>query len=76
MRKYINQLLEIKILLRHIRTVVLIGLLLNMINQGDRLINLDFESVDLFKFVFTFFVPFAVSLYSAAKANEAAVMIR
>jgi len=70
MKNYIEQITDPGRLLRHLRTALFIGLILNMINQWRQLINLDFISIDYIKIVLTFFVPFAVSVYSSAKAAD------
>ncbi len=70
MKNFIGQITDTGRLLRHLRTALFIGLILNMINQWRQLINLDFVSIDYIKIVLTFFVPFAVSVYSSAKAAD------
>jgi hypothetical protein len=66
MGKFIEQIADNKNLLKHLRTALFIGFMVNIINQGGRLIHLDFDSIDFFKFILTFIVPFGVSVYSAA----------
>lgn len=52
-----------------IKVAIVVGLILNAINQGDKLISLNFAAINWFKFILTFFVPYGVSSYSAAMAN-------
>lgn len=70
MRKFLVQISDKKKLLKHLRVAVLIGLILNIINQGMQIIYLDFNSIDILRFTLTFIVPFIVSVYSAATTNE------
>ncbi|MBW6497002.1 MAG: nitrate/nitrite transporter NrtS [Bacteroidales bacterium] len=56
-------------MLRHIKTALFVGIILNLINQGYLLWGFQWSDIKLTKFVLTFFVPFAVSVYSAAQAR-------
>ena len=51
------------------RVALIVGLILNFINQGDRMLAGEWASVNWFKFVLTFFVPFGVSTYSSFMAK-------
>lgn len=53
------------IVTKSIKIALVVGIILNLINQGEYLIYLDFANINLFKFGFTFLVPFCVSLYTA-----------
>lgn len=44
---------------------VLVGLILNLINQGQAILALNFAQINYPKFFLTFLVPFSVSLYSS-----------
>jgi len=70
LNKLIEQLSNRARLNKHIKTALLVGIILNLINQGQYLIRLDFVELNYFKFILTFFVPFAVSVYSAATVNN------
>jgi hypothetical protein len=48
-----------------IRMALLVGLILNFINQGEALLKLDTSALNFPKFLLTFLVPFSVSLYSS-----------
>lgn len=50
---------------RAVRVAVVVGILLTLINQGDRL--LAGESVSLVKVVLTFIVPWAVSTWTSVQ---------
>ncbi len=53
------------IFVKSLKIALVVGTLLNFINQGDKLINLNFEDINYFKFILTYFVPFLVSTYTA-----------
>jgi len=48
-----------------IKIALIVGVILNLINQGEYLIHLDFANINFFKLGFTFLVPFCVSTYTA-----------
>ena len=52
-----------------LKVALIVGVILNLINQGDNFISLNFNEINWFKFILTFFVPYGVSSYSAAMAN-------
>ena len=53
-----------------IQIALIVGLLLNVINQGDLILNGNWQAINWAKFTLTFFVPFGVSVYSAWQARE------
>ncbi len=53
------------IILKAIKIAVIVGIILNLINQGDTLLKLDFQNTNFFKMGLTFLVPFCVSTYTA-----------
>lgn len=48
-----------------IKVSLMVGLILNLINQGDHLFDLEYAQIDYFKFFLTFLVPFLVSTYAS-----------
>ena len=48
-----------------IKISLIVGLILNLINQGDRLFDLEYAQIDYLKFFLTFLVPFLVSTYAS-----------
>ena len=44
---------------------LIVGTILNIINQGDYLFNMMFNDINYFKLTLTYFVPFCVSTYTA-----------
>ncbi len=57
-------------LTKHITIALIVGTILNLINQFDPLIHLQFQKIDYIKAVITYIVPFAVSVYSAATISK------
>ncbi|WP_143145159.1 nitrate/nitrite transporter NrtS [Arcobacter sp. LA11] len=54
-----------QLIIRALKIALVVGIILNFINQGEKLIILDFQNINLFKFFLTFTVPFCVSMYTA-----------
>jgi len=50
---------------RALSVAIVIGSLLNIINQGEALIHLDIAGVDFVKFFLTYLVPYGVASYTA-----------
>lgn len=48
-----------------IRIAIVVGIILNIINQGELIFSLAFDKINFFKFGLTFLVPFCVSMYTA-----------
>ena len=44
---------------------LIVGTILNCINQGECLVNMEFEKLEVGKFLITYTVPFFVSLYTS-----------
>lgn len=56
---------------RAIKVALLVGVILAVINYGDKIINGSFELRDLTKMFLSFLVPYCVSTYSAVSAMRA-----
>lgn len=54
-----------KIFYKALKIALVVGVILNLINQGEYLIHLDFSNINFFKAGLTFLVPFCVSTYTA-----------
>lgn len=54
-----------ELLLRALKIAVVVGIILNIINQGDIIFDLDLEKINFLKMSLTFIVPFCVSMYTA-----------
>ena len=50
---------------RALMVSLVVGTLLNLINQGEILTSLEFEKLNLVKFFLTFLVPYSVTTYTA-----------
>jgi hypothetical protein len=56
--------------IRHIKTALFVGVILNLINQQNLIWGLEWHELEISKMVLTFFVTFAVSVYSAATSSN------
>ena len=50
---------------RAIKVSLVVGTLLNLINQGDSLFHLNFENLHILKLCLTYLVPYSVTTYTA-----------
>ena len=62
---YMTILCEKEILLKSLKISIIVGTLLNIINQGDAIFSLNFEDINYIKSLLTYMVPFLVSTYTA-----------
>ena len=62
---YYNIAISKPIVLRAIKISLIVGTLLNLINQGDAISSLNIENIHLFKFFLTYLVPYGVTTYTA-----------
>jgi len=53
---------------RAITISILVGSILNLINQGDFILNQQWDHVNFFKLTLTYMTPFMVSVYSTTTA--------
>lgn len=51
------------------KIAIVVGTVLNIINQGDFIFNMMFENINFFKLGLTYLVPFCVSTYTAIAIN-------
>ena len=58
---------ERSLLITAVKVAIVVGVILNLINQGNAFIHFNFIQLNFIKFVLTFFVPFGVSVYSSAR---------
>jgi len=47
----------------------IVGIILNIVNQGDVLFRLEFENLSILKLILTFIVPYLVSAYSSVRTR-------
>lgn len=66
---YLKIAFEKPIFLRALYVALVVGIILNLINQGDIVFSMDFESFNYQKFGLTFLVPYMVSTYSSAMSK-------
>ena len=62
---YFSIVCDKEILIKSFKIALVVGTILNLINQGDKIISLDFEQINHFKSLLTYIVPFIVSAYTA-----------
>lgn len=48
---------------------LVVGTILNIVNQGDIFINLEFEKISILKVILTYIVPYLVSTYSSVRTR-------
>jgi hypothetical protein len=70
MKELLDQIIDGRNFFKHLRTAIFVGIILNLINQWNPIMNVDLHGIDFFKLIMTFFVPFSVSVYSAATINK------
>ena len=58
---------------RHIKIALLVGTILNIINQFDKVIMYNYREINLVQLLITYIVPFLVSVYSAATFNNSKI---
>ena len=66
-QKTIKIALEKDILWSSIKVAFVVGTILNLINQGDKLVQLNFEELAFGKLLLTFMVPYLVSTYASVR---------
>jgi len=65
-KQFSNQLQFVK----HLKTSLFVGTLLNLINQGEAILSLRWQDIVFFNLMLTFLVPFAVSVYATIKSDQ------
>ncbi len=61
--------IEKSTLKRALKVAFPVGIVLNLINNFEQVVHLNFGEVNMLKVTLTFFVPFFVSTYSSIFAN-------
>jgi len=54
-----------QLIVKALKIALVVGIILNFINQGEKIIILAFEDINYYKFFLTFIIPFSVSMYTA-----------
>lgn len=68
MKKYqliLHIALKKELIVKALKIAFVVGIILNLINQGEHLLRLDIHNIHFTKLIFTFCVPFCVSMYTA-----------
>lgn len=66
MNRIKHQITNRRSVIRHIKTALIVGVILNLINQQNLIWGFEWHELEISKMALTFFVPFGVSVYSAA----------
>ena len=53
------------LIIKALKIAFVVGIILNLINQGEAIFSFNINEINLFKLLFTFTVPFCVSMYTA-----------
>ncbi len=53
------------LIIRALKIAFIVGIILNLINQGEALLSFNFQELNIVKLLLTFTVPFCVSMYTA-----------
>lgn len=67
MQKIIPLLIDKDIIYSSIKVAIVVGTLLNLINQGDAMLSLNSDYIHWPKLIFTYMVPYMVSTYAAVR---------
>ncbi len=62
---YFTIVCDTEMLLKSFQIALIVGTILNVINQGDKIFAMDFENINYLKSLLTYIVPFIVSTYTA-----------
>lgn len=55
------------IVMSGLKVALIVGTILNLVNQGDLMTNLSFNDLDYTKILLTYIVPYAVSTYASVR---------
>jgi hypothetical protein len=53
-----------------LKVSLIVGVILNLINQGDAIFAMDFGHINYYKLILTFAVPFIVSVYASIQTKK------
>ncbi|PHS66889.1 MAG: hypothetical protein COB12_05515 [Flavobacterium sp.] len=59
--------IEKDIVIYSLKVALVVGVILNLINQGDVLFSMQLEKINWFKLLLTFAVPYLVTTYASVK---------
>lgn len=67
--KFLEIALERQTVIRAIKICLIVGTILNMINQGTLIFGWDWQNISISRMMLTYCVPYCVSTYSSAMAK-------
>jgi hypothetical protein len=70
-QSYFSIALSRMVVTRAIKVAFIVGTLLALINHGEKILSMSFVSLDWFKVMLTYLVPYCVSTWSAVGAIKA-----
>jgi len=65
--KIYKTIFERDIVISSLKIALVVGVILNLINQGDVLFSMQFEKINWWKLLLTFAVPYLVSTYASVR---------
>ena len=65
--KVCKTIFEKDIVISSLKVALVVGVILNVINQGDILYSLQFDKINWWKLLLTFAVPYLVSTYASVR---------
>ncbi len=70
MKDFFHNAFSAQIVIRSIKVALVVGTLLNLINQGDLLLNMNFDKINYIKLGLTYCVPYMVATYAGAMVRK------
>ena len=70
MRITFQELVTKKVIVRAVKTSIIVGTILNLINQGNIIFSMNLVHLNWGKLILTYCVPLIVSGYSIARSNS------
>jgi hypothetical protein len=65
--KICKTIIEKDIVISSLKVALVVGVILNLINQGDVFFSMQIEKINWFKLMLTFAVPYMVTTYASVK---------
>ncbi|MFK5983028.1 MAG: nitrate/nitrite transporter NrtS [Flavobacteriaceae bacterium] len=65
--KICKTIIEKDIVISSLKVALVVGIILNIINQGDVLFSMQFDKINWWKLLLTFAVPYLVSTYASVR---------
>lgn len=69
LKKIIQAVFSKRVITDALVVCIVVGSILNFVNQGDLIVRFQFEKLSTAKLILTYFVPYAVSTFSSVKTK-------